>query len=349
MWTKILCFFFLLTTPLFSDWNDRFDRETEKLFIELPELKMKGRETYEDFYFLRSNLLRDGSLKRQLKNASALEKFVLLRPRQGMVIKKRENNRIHELFVWEVSLLLGSSSCFVPSFPVEIEGKRVIVQQMEPIIFGRVGEKKDGEMPSLRAINSVSLVEYFKAHLQAYLFGVCDLLGRNIGISPEGKIRFFDAEASFRYQNFPCWGGDHVSIGFLAESFDWPQYRKSLDKKTAESLQLFVSNLVEIEKKLELYQKYRGVSIVSPELLHCLEKIRSFSFVEGKSFRDFFGTIYPELNKGLGELTRIVSKIYGTEVDHGAALTFVFRHMSRYPMSTESRIEIRDWVSRYLD
>ena len=190
---------------------------------------------------------------------------------------------------------------------------------------------------------------YWTAHLQAYILGIGDLLGRNIGVNLDGRIRFFDVEASFRYAEEILRLSNSVRIGFVAESFDWPQYRAPLDKKTAENLRAFVEKLSSFEEKASIYQECRGLHVLTDALLFRLEKIRAFPFVEGQSFRDFYGYAYPTINAGLDDLNRIVSRIYKRKVDHGASLIFISQHIEKTKLSSEERRDIEDWISKYVD
>jgi hypothetical protein len=338
-----ICLFWALS--LQADWNADHDITSKELIESLPAFYAgEYKQARHLFMQIREVLLRDGLLKRQIKETAAENRLILLRPREGVVIKKRAGSYIHELFAWEVSLLFGSSSCVVPSFPVEISGKRVILQQMEPFHFG----KGENERPSPSAIKKVCLHDYWKAHLQAYLLGLGDLLGRNIGIDPDGKIRFFDTEATFRYQNQPRLDNGLVAVGFIMESFDWPQYRMPLDRKSVELIRRFIKELQDFEERLSIYENIRPVSILREDLLVRLEKIRNFPLEEGRSFRDFFGYIYPDLDDGLDELNHIVSHIIGSRVDHGASLFFVSQRMRRYQLSSESKRLLDEWMAKYI-
>ena len=211
-------------------------------------------------------------------------------------------------------------------------------------MFGR----GDEEMPPSYEIKKVSIETYWKAHLKAYLLGLGDLLGRNIGISPDGKIRFFDAEYCFFYKNHVHQSGEVIGMGFLAESFDWPQYRDPLDKKTAESLRAFVQGLGSLEENFSLYEHLRTVSLFTEGTYERLQKVRTFLLEEGKTFRDFVGFLYPSIDPGLDQLNQIVGRIYKRKVDHGASLIFLSQHIVKYKLSQEQRREVREWVDYYV-
>ena len=337
----------LVSSSLYANWNEDFEVQSRALIKSLPQFQTESYlQEYEGFSEIKESLVRDGSLKRKLIDSPLSDRTIILRPRQGVVIKKRADNIIRELFAYEVSLLLGSSvSSFVPAFPLEIGGKKVIIQKMEPFDFG----KGDRELPSSSSIKKVSVEGYWKAHLQAYILGIGDLLGRNIGVNAEGKIRFFDVEASFRYSDEIYRRQNAIGIGFVAESFDWPQYRMPLDKKTAENLRNFIRKLSGFEEKASIYQECRGYPVLTKELLFRLAKVRAFSFEEGQTFRDFFGLAYPTIDAGLDDLNRIVSHIYKRKVDHGASLIFISQHIEKMKLTSEEKKEVEDWIARYVD
>lgn len=339
------CVHLLGMIGLQADWNAEFDARSKKLIEHLPEYYSEDyKQIRSSFLSIREKLLRDGLLKRQIKETLPEWRLNLLRPREGVVIKKRAANYIKELFTWEVSLLLGSHGYVVPSFPIDILGKRIIVQKMEPFNFG----KGDDEIPAPSVIKKVSLVDYWRSHLQAYLLGLGDLLGRNIGVNPDGKIRFFDTEASFGYQNAPWYEGSLIRSGFVMESFDWPQYRVPLDRKSAEALKAFVRECCNFEERLQVYESIRHVSIMQEDLLRRLQKVRDFDFTEGKSFKDFYVSLYEALGPGLDELNHIVAHITGTKVDHGAALIFIGQRIRKYQLPLDQRKMLSEWAYKYI-
>ena len=293
-----ICIFiaFCPITQGFTCWNEECDKQSHQLGEFLPEMRRKEyRRQYEEMQEDRRKLLKDGSLRRIVKALPVDQKAVFPRPREGLIVKKRQFDRIHELYAWEVSFLLDEAPCVVQAMPFFLEGKKVILQKMEPFVFGRGKE----ELPSLSDIKKVSLEEYWLAHLKAYILGLGDLVGRNIGINPIGKIRFFDAEYCFHYKNYAHKQGKTIGIGFVSESLEWPQYRKPLDYKTAQTLQRFVASLACLEEKLHVYEQIRAVSLFNSKVDERLDRVRSFFYEEGVSFQDFFLSLYPDLAPGL--------------------------------------------------
>ncbi|MBM3197756.1 MAG: hypothetical protein FJZ58_00685 [Chlamydiae bacterium] len=343
---KVFYLFFCFCFPLHADWNTSFDRQThalvEKNFVlQSPEYQ----KSYAEFQRIRDRLCQDVSLRTLLQGLNEGQKIVLPHPREGFLIKKRQYDRIHEFYAWEISFFLDEHPSVVWAFPLYLEGKKVIVQKMEPFFLGR-GRR---EMPPSSEIKKVSVEEYWKAHLKAYILGLGDLLGRNIGIHPDGRIRFFDAEYCFSYKNRPYRDGNGVMLGFRAESMDWPQYRMPLDRQTAKNLQDFIQSLSYIEEKLLFYEEARGISLFSEGTHERLALLRSFLLQEGKIFRDFIGHIYPTLDPGLDQLSQIVSSIYKRKVDHGAALIFVSQHIHKYNLSQEQQRDLQAWIECYLE
>ncbi len=347
MWIKVFTVFLIGSCVIYADWNRDFDKGSDLLMKDVPAFQTE--EYYQEqkkFRFIRKALLQDRMFKKKMEMSSFLDKFMILRPRDQLVIKKRVRCCYLESMAWELSLLVDPDTCFVPSFPINVDGKTVIIQQMEPFIFGH-GYK---ELPPASVIKKVSLKEYWKAHLEAYLLGLEDLLGRNIGITPFGTIRFFDTEATFRYRKQPSRGvGVHnISVGFMSESFDWPQYRMGLDVQSAEWIQKFIEGLSSLEERIAEYERCRGV-VIEEGFFERLAHIRSFPFSEGTCFRDFLGYLYPKLSLGLDELSEMISRVYGRKVDHGASLLFMYRHMPSYSLTADQTKEIDDWIDLYVD
>jgi hypothetical protein len=330
----------------YADWNQDFDEKTKRLIEQTPELQQKTYlDSYEHFIEARGLLLQDPVIRKKMSRAAPGDKLTFLDFSDQVVMKKRRNDHIHELFAWELSCLIGLSDYVVPSFPVEISGKKVILQSKEKFTFG----KGKSSMPPLHDVNTVSLESYWKAHFCAYLLGIADLVGKNIGIGNKGNILFFDAEVSFSYQNQPFRTKDGFSTGFIAESFEWPQYNTPLDAKTIQSLQNFIKGLDNIEDTLRLYEECRSFPIVSNDFTYRLDKIRNFSFKEGETFRDFFTFVYPKLGAGLDKLSHKVGWILEKKVGHGAALIFMTRQIHRQTLSPRQKKSLDKWLNAYID
>lgn len=330
----------------YADWNQDFDEKTSLLIEQIPKLQQKiYLDSYEHFIKMRSGVLQDQTIKNKMNCTTLGDKLTLLDFSDQVVIKKRRNNHIHELFAWELSCLMGLSDYMVPSFPVEIAEKKAILQSKEKFTFG----KGKFSMPPLHDVNTVSLESYWKAHFCAYLLGIADLVGKNIGIGNNGNILFFDAEVSFSYQNQPFRTKEGFSTGFIAESFEWPQYNIPLDEKTIQSLKNFVRGLSNIEDALKLYEEFRSFSVLSDGFTYRLDKIRDFVFKEGQTFQDFFRFVYPKLGEGLDKLSYKVGQILQRKVGHGTALIFMTRKVHRYILSPSQKKSLDKWLNSYID
>jgi hypothetical protein len=343
-----ICFLFILLTSrlLWGDWNEEFDANTRLLLEAFPCLETKEyEEAYARFSCYRESLLQDPVFTSVMKESVRKDKILVLKQAEGFVVKKRTDDCINELFVWELSLLMGTPSYILPSFPLEIGNKKVIVQQIEPFVFGR----KKTKVPMKPNLKRVSAVTYWKAHLQAYLLGLSDLVGRNIGVNEEGQIRFFDIEGCFNYRNFPARTESSFHAGFVSHSLDWPHYRKRLNKKEARELESFIQSLEGLEEKIGAYQFFRPLSLDGKGFLERLEKVQTFSLQEGKSFCDFYGFLYPKLSPGLDELCEIIEPILGRKVGHGSALMFSSRLGPKHKLSLKQKRALQQWVEQYVD
>ena len=337
----LLCSYWLFA----ADWNQTFDEESLLLLQELPLLQQTPyAEKLAHFLKKREKLLKNESLKNTLLKRSLQSKFYLFLREQNLILKKRRNNHIHDCFAWELSYLLNAPDYVTPSFPVEIGGKRVIIQPLETFEVGKGKEETHTE----KAIQSISLETYWKAHFVAYLLGLADLAGRNIGITPKGQIRFFDTEIALSYFNTPTKTPFSFTTGYILQSFDWPQYRKPLDKKTAEHLKKFILSLAHFEEHVQVYKERRHITIPEEALLFRLSKVRSFPLEEGRAFRDFFGYTCPRMSEGLDRLNRIVGAILNRKVDHGSTLFFTCRWMKTKKLTAQQNQEIQEWIIHYI-
>jgi len=334
-----------LGSLLHAGWNEKFDEQSQWLVENIKEFQGDYQEQYGRFVDIRKQVLKDLLLQKQIQAAKQDQRMILLRPRDGLVIKKRANNNIYELFAWEVSYLLHGSEFLVPSFPLEISNKRIIIQEMEPFSFKK--EKVMSQLP--KEVKKVSLEEYWRGHILAYLLGLADLVGQNIGVNPLGHIRFFDMESSLQYSNIPHRTARSFKTGFVSQSLEWPQYRDPLDAKTAARMRKFVQSLSNIEEKLDKYLSCRSATIYLNGLLYRIEKVRSFGFEEGKTFRDFYGFAFPQIDAGLDQLKDIASDILGTKVDHGSALILICRWFDQYPLTAKQKQAVEDWIATYID
>ena len=345
-----LCVFFGVIVlgfcqSLYCGWNEEFDASSRSVIETFLELQGDSyMDSYAFFSAARNSLLKDSSLRKQCKGSSDEDRFRIIDDVRGIVIKKRQKQRIHELYVWEVSCLLGASEFVVPSFPVEIAGQKMIVQPMEFFAIGR-GEEK---VPPSSFVKKVPLHEYWKSHLAAYIMGLGDLVGINIGVNSRGVVRFFDTESSFRYVNQPRSVKKLFKTGFVMESFEWPHYRKALSEQDVEELERFILGLSQLEEKIERYLEYRPFEVDLEGLFYRLAKVRSFSFEAGRSFREFYGYLFPRMNEGLDELNHIVGHIVKRRVDHGASILFACRRQEHYKMSSEERKSLQKWINVYI-
>ena len=327
-----------------ADWNQDFDATTASHVEQFPHLQVPQYFQRMAFFSeMRQLLLEDAAFVNEVQKTPLEAKKIILKKDLGLIIKKRRNNHIHEFFAWELSFLLGFHDYVTPSFPVEVGGKKVIVQETEDFVRG---DKMGGGYPE-KLMQKVSLETYWKANLQAYLLGFGDLAGPNIGISPVGQVVFFDNESSFSYHNRPERVADFFTMGFISQTFDWPHYRAALDAQSAEGLKKFVSGILANESYIALYLASRA-HFPDGGFLERLEKVRGFSIKKGTCFRDFFGSLYPKLSLGLDKLNALVSEIYQRPVDHGSALFFSCRYIKKYALTLEQKKKFRSWLNKYV-
>ena len=336
-----------LSGYLHADWNKKFDHQSHELVQQLPLLQ--NSDYIKDFNFFiaaRNKILKDKALVEEVANSANEERLWIEMPDLGVMLKKRPRDRIYDLYPWELSYLLRSNKYVLPSFPMEIGGKKVILQRFEQFEVGHIytgGYSED-------SVGKVALETYWKALLQAYLMGLGDLKMSNIGINADGLIRFFDNEACFVFRNAPYKMHLGMKAAFLCQIFDWPQYRQPLDKQLAKQLRAFVSSFLDYVENFAIYQKCRELALDMDAIAHRLKKVKDFKIRPGVTFRDFFGSLYPRMNPGLDQLNQIISGILKKEIDHGSALIFFSRMMKLYPQSTaKQQTAIDKWIDIYIE
>lgn len=343
---RFFLFMFLLTSALHASWNDEFDEATQNMRNCLPGLYTREYQEMLDFFQkARDELLQDALLETAMFQSLAYDKILSLKPLEDLVVKKRVANGIQEVFVWEISLLMKSYPCIVPAFPIEIGEKRVVIQKIEPFVFGQ----KKTKIPIKSMLEKVSVKTYWESHLQAYLLGLSDLVGRNIGINGMGQIRFFDTERCFRYSNKAKRSGTFFSTGFSSHSLDWPQYEKSLDSKSLAYVQKFIKGLDGIEERIQTYLLFRPFLFDMEGFLERLDKVRSFPLEKGKTFRDFYAFLYPKVISGLDDLCEIISPILERKVGHGSVLMLSAEWMDKHEVSSKQKHAIQKWINQHVD
>ncbi len=341
----ILFFLYLFSAfTLLADWNRDFDLQNHRLIEDFSEFQSSEYlESYSYFLKVRENLLKNDLLQNRMKSSFFDDKFIINNEFDEFILKKRKSDNIKELFVYEVSHLLGGSQFFLPSFPVEINERKVIVQQKESFVVG-----EDPLLtPPNEVLRLVSLSDYWKSHLILYVLGGKDLVGRNIGVNDKGKLRFFDMENSFIYNSRKA--GVANSVQFATQAFDWFHYRKPLDQKTAKELRFFIGNWQGFESKVGRYARYyRSLRFSEEGMFSRLAKVRDFSFTSGKSFYDFYTFLFPERILGLEKLNQIVSKIKGRKVDHGTSLCLISSRTAFSELSKENQKILEKWIEENL-
>ncbi len=342
----------LLQGTLQANWNNEFDEQTNRLIDELPQLQNEDyHKKMKSFMNARHRLLDDEDLCARVRSAHALDKFLVIRDDLHLILKKRKNDRMHDLYPWEISYLFNSIDYVVPSFAFEMEDKKVVIQRLEKFKFGEEhGDLfvKKGHSP--KVIDSVSLITYWEAHIQAYILGLTDMGAKNIGVGHAGIIRFFDNEGSLKYHNAISSDGNSMHGGFMCQSFDWPQFREKLDSETAEHLRMYLEGFIGLNEKVKTYSNLRHIYDFDEEgLAERLEKLLSFEIKEGVSFWDFYGSVYPSIFHGMDELKEIASEILDTEVSDGSALFFICKWIHSRHLSHSEKAKVHKWLHKYID
>lgn len=330
----------------YADWNHDFDVRSSMLSQAIPCLQNpQYLQDFENFKNVREELVNDPILISQLQKADIGKKLMILKKKLHVIIKKRRNNHIHDLYAWELSYLLGSDEYVLPSFPMEIGGVRVIVQRLEPFEFGNYL----GDGYSRGTLEKISLETYWKAHIQAYILGFSDLAAANIGVSSKGIIRFFDNEACLIYYNIPFKTDSGFSTGFICQSFDWEQFNTPLDSSTARKLRSFIDSFCNFEENFNTYRLYRPIDDTLAGIQHRLDILRNFDIQKGTTFHDLYSKIFPRINSGLDELNQIANGILKRKVGYGTTLFFACRPKRDIKLTDQDRAAIRQWVATYVE
>ena len=337
----LLCF----AQSLFAGWNEEFDEQSLALAEQIEEFQGQYLEQYEVFSQVREEFLLDADLKKMTFRSKEEDKFLMAKVREGWIVKKRRLQNVGECFTGELSCLLGAFGVIPPAFPMEIGGKLVVVQKMDSFTLA----KKKTKMPPKLVLQSVSLEEYWKAHLVAYILGLGDLVGRNVGVTAEGEIRFFDTERCFRYQKKIERDQLRVHISFVSQSLDWPQCRMPLTERSWKEVLKFVRQLSTVREKIFTYCHYRNLPTVAEDLLYRLDKVCAFPLEKGKSFYDFYAFLEPGPLQGMDKLSAIISPILGRKAGLGSSLFFLVSTNKKHAISFEQREKIEQWIEEYIE
>ncbi len=341
-------FFFLLvcTSFLYADWNSDFDSVSQSLIKEVPSLqKTRYVDVYKTFCAKRESLFLDLTFLDQIQNSLAEDKMQIVLRKEQLICKKRRENNIIEAFAWELACLLGGSECVVPSFPIEIEGKRVIIQQKERFIVDT--EKTGGGLP-LETLQLVSLETYWKANIIAYLLAFKDLIGRNIGINNLGQIRLFDLEYSFLYGEAAQERKETDKVEFASQAFDWPQFKAPLSENAARSLKRFIGSLEGIENDIRIYASHRDLNFSYEEIVKRIDKVRAFQVKPSGSFFQFYTFLFPKMEVGLPKICSIASSSLQKRVGYGTALLFACGNCNFSRASSRDQKAVQRWVDLYV-
>lgn len=332
----------LHTLSLFGDWNEEYCESSLLLMQHHPAFSHPNyHQEMEQFFDFSKVFLNDDELKNVFLPPKLGEKKNIFL--KDHILKKRACNNIREAFVWELAFILSSADLFIPSFPIDIEGIKVIVQPKRDIFHADLLS-----LPPREFIAKVTVVDYWRAHLLTYLLGFGDLSGKNIGLNPYSKMIFFDNEDSFAYEKDYFNNGHSLYVGFVSIAFDWPQYRKSLSELEFKQIQAFIASLSDVEAFLESYSMFRPLPFNKDLFIQRLVKIREFPLRAGLSFKDFYSCLYPQISGGLDVLNCLMSSILGRKVDHGISLFFLTRMFERHQMSSRNRQVLEAWIKKYM-
>lgn len=232
----------------------------------------------------------------------------------------------------------------IPSYPLEIANKLVVVQPFET--FYRGGSLRNLGDP---ITSTVSLEDYFRAHFLIYLLGSVDLSDTNIGVSSIGKFRLFDNEDAFCGLTTPKRTIKSFFVPFVSVAFDWPHYREKTEETFAEKMRRLIRSFHEKKQEILTYAKIRNLpdSVIFP-ILERIDTLSRFDFQEGVSFMHFYSYLYPEMAEGLDALNTIVSRILRRNVDHGISLFFISRLISFWTLAEEDKNELSSWIEQYI-
>jgi hypothetical protein len=343
---KYIYAFLCVLSFCYGDWNDDFDQNTKELLTQLINPRVaEYKKQYEVFQAIREKYLIDPILKSRLSVMTEEDKEVIFKPEEEIFLKKRRKDLMNETFVWEISTLMGIQSCIVPSFPMKIGGKIVVIQHREDLA---VREKKS-IFPAKSVLKSVSTESYWRAHLQAYLLGLGDLVGRNIGVNSKGKIRFFDTEGSFSYYNKPRVVEQGFCTGFYAHSLAWPHFEYKLSEQDVKALRMLISSWDDLEENMRIYSRYRLFPLNVEGMFYRLGKIREFALEKGQTFKDFYSFLFPRLGEGLEELRKIICDFTGRKVSCGEAIVLGRKIIRSLDVSEKEKKRMRDWIEAYIE
>lgn len=352
-YTKKLTFYLFFLVALYSekltaDWNEDFDAQTTQLIHVHPAFQNSSyKKKCKQFQEIRKKLLADSTLISEVQNQPMELKSCIKRELLNVIVKVRRRNDFHDLYPWEFSYFAGSSDYVVPSYPMEIGGRVCVVQFLENFEIGTL--RGGGHKHNLKKL---SLKTYWKALLQSYIFGMCDLVLSNIAVNSAGGIRYFDNESSLIYFNDPSINSNSFKMGFISQAFDFPHFDRPINSKSFKEIKSFIGKLINFEKDLDIYLKYRAIDIDNAALKTRLKKIRSYPLKQGNTFRDFYSWINPRVCSGLNELSKVLEPILnqeGAAKGPGTSLIYMTRRLKYFNISPQTEKLINQWIKKYVE
>ncbi len=161
-----------------------------------------------------------------------------------------------EKLIWDIAVILGLEESFVAT------GKMVLKQQLggiQPVQEGIVLEDADDDL-------NIPKEEIAKAILISIIFGMFDAHHRNIFITPDNKIKYFDNTRSMPNSNSCINTFDHIIPAYRCALLDLPDAHLSLSPAELDALK---SQVASVKEKMHQVQSF----LKSPQITEIVKKL----------------------------------------------------------------------------
>lgn len=358
------CFFcfLILLHPLFGEVNS----SSQNPNIELQaKLLRQHQDLVDEFYITETQKIlgllmpidqkhTDNESLFPLKHEKGYEPMPIpyFDPSLEVWIKPRGN----EFFFWEIAGILGCTKFIPPAIPFYHCGQLCSIQKHCPSII--CGPLFISMSPCAK---TVSVRNFWEFNIIAFLFGLKDLNGKNIGVSRRGDVWLFDFErfdSTEIISQYPIEVGSYKTLytSFTSMSFDWPQFLKPLTMQDAnaiiqllEAISHRLSNLSDISKFMTFASLYMPIEHIENYLNNMLEKLNLLKGIEikpGLTFKDLYLELFPKLKNQESKVKAIAGKLWpGFSGGFGSIIMKFHTTTNLIDLNPTGLKELTEWVN----
>jgi hypothetical protein len=342
----LLSLLFLATGSLSGDWNDKYLDQSKQIasLIPHPDHRAFYEAKVAQFSMLKGHFLQDKEIRRLFAKGKKEERRVC--PWNGVpfVLKWRVENIIHEAYTWDLSLLLGMPEYVVPSYPIESSDRRAVIQDF--IVFPQV---KVMASPPPELVAQVSLRDYWRAHLLAFLLGMNDLSGANIAVLEGGIPSFFDNESAL-YPFDPVKKNTlSFRLPYISVAFDWPQFNEPIPAALADEVESYLHTFIPRLPGLFEYGRIRHVQELVYRVVYRMRIALGWKIRPGMTFADLYRQIFPRMMEGYPEMRDFVFSCVGHPIGVGSTFFFTTKDARHFTFTPEQKEWLNSWIAKYIE